>query len=177
MFLRVESRWDAEVIAEFRHRLTEYDAVRRRLDAALPPMPVAADPATILRVAQAHHGALLSARHSARQGDIFFTRIADRFRDWIRVSLHHMPPNVFIAMITEPDAPPMARPGVNDSYPEGGALTTMPPEMLKLFPALPEGLEYRFIDRDLILWDVHANLIVDFIPDALALSDLTSRHN
>ena len=33
----------------------------------------------------------------------------------------------------------------------------------------PVRLEYRFIDRDLILWDPHADLIVDFIPNALAL--------
>jgi hypothetical protein len=38
---------------------------------------------------------------------------------------------------------------------------------LKLFPVLPAGLEYRFIGRYLILWDPHANLIVDFIRYAL----------
>lgn len=65
----------------------------------------------------------------------------------------------------------MDRPGVNASYPDGGALTTMPPELLQLLPALPAGLEYRFMDRDLILWDPHANLIVDYIPDALVPSD------
>ena len=57
VFLRLESGWDADVIIDFQHRLTKYDAVRRRLDAPLPLMPVAADPATILRVAEAHHGA------------------------------------------------------------------------------------------------------------------------
>jgi hypothetical protein len=36
---------------------------------------------------------------------------------------------------------------------------------------LPSGLEYRFIDRDLILWDSHANLIIDFIPEALSIAD------
>jgi hypothetical protein len=36
---------------------------------------------------------------------------------------------------------------------------------------IASGLEYRFIDRDLILWDPHANLIIDFIPHALSLSD------
>jgi hypothetical protein len=51
------------------------------------------------------------------------------------------------------------------------ALTMMPPELLRLLPRLPAGLEYRFMDRDLILWDPHANLIVDFIPNALELSD------
>jgi hypothetical protein len=171
VFLRLESTDDAEVVVEFRRRLTEYDRVRRRLDASLPRPTVSGDPARIHRVAEAHHGALLAARSSARQGDVFFERIANRFRNLIRGSLHGMPPEIFIIMITEPDAPRVPRASVNGSYPPGAALTTMPPELLELLPALPAGLEYRFIDRDLILWDPHANLIVDFIPNALALSD------
>jgi hypothetical protein len=174
VYLRLTSD-DAEVVSEFTRRLTQYDGVRRRLDASLPPLVVSADPATTRRVAEAHHGALLLARDNARQGDIFFDRIADMFRDWISDSLHDIPANVFIAMITEPDAAPLARPYVNGSYPDGAALTTMPPDLLLLFPALPAGLEYRFVDRDLILWDPHANLIVDFIPDALPLSPPASR--
>jgi hypothetical protein len=38
--------------------------------------------------------------------------------------------------------------------------------LLKL-PPLPKDLEYRFLGRDLILLDIHANLIVDFIPAAI----------
>jgi hypothetical protein len=168
VYLRLTSD-DAELVSEFRRRLTQYDGLRRRLDASLPPLVVSADPATTRRVAEAHHGALLLARYNARPGDIFFNRIADKFRDWISDSLHGVPADVFIAMITEPDAAPMVRPYVNGSYPDGAALTTMPPDLLLLFPALPAGLEYRFVDRDLILWDPHANLVVDVIPDALAL--------
>jgi hypothetical protein len=47
----------------------------------------------------------------------------------------------------------------------------MPPQLLQLLPPLPAGLEYRFIDCDLILWDPHANLIVDFLPNTLAQWD------
>ena len=74
-------------------------------------------------------------------------------------------------IITEDDAPPTAPPCVNDSYPDGGALTTMPPQLLQILPRLPSGLEYRFIGRDLILWDTHAGLIIDFIPRALSPAD------
>jgi hypothetical protein len=169
VYLRLEGK-DAEAVNEFQRRLTEFDAVRQHLDASLPPLVVTPDRAAIIRVIAAHHGALLSARHSARQGDIFSARVADRFRDWIRASLHGIPPSVFLAMITEPDGPPIARPLVNGSYPPGAARSTMPPELLQLFPSLPAHLEYRFIDRDLILWDSHANLIIDVIPNAFGPS-------
>ena len=34
-------------------------------------------------------------------------------------------------------------------------------------PKLPEDLEYRFVSRTMILLDTHANLIVDFVPNAI----------
>ncbi len=102
---------------------------------------------------------------------MFSPSIAALFRRWIVDSLHGMTAEEFLVMITEDDAPPTVPPCVNDSYPNGGALTTMPPQLLQMLPRLPLGLEYRFIGRDLILWDPHANLIIDFIPHALSLWD------
>jgi hypothetical protein len=159
---------DAEAVADFQRRLLQYDAVRQRLDASLPVQVVSSHPAEILAIIDAHHRALRLARHAARQGDMFSPSVAALFRRWIVDSLDGMTAEAFLVMITEDDAPPMARPCVNDSYPDGGALTTMPPKLLQMFPQLPSGLEYRFIGRDLILWDPHANLIIDFIPHALS---------
>ena len=34
-------------------------------------------------------------------------------------------------------------------------------------PSLPEGLEYRFVYRHLIIRDTQANLVIDFMPAAL----------
>jgi hypothetical protein len=39
--------------------------------------------------------------------------------------------------------------------------------VLQGLPALPEELEYRFIGNRLILMDVHAHLIADFVDNAL----------
>jgi hypothetical protein len=43
----------------------------------------------------------------------------------------------------------------------------VPPNLLADLPKLPEDLEYRVIDRHLILRDVHANVIVDYVPNAI----------
>jgi hypothetical protein len=43
----------------------------------------------------------------------------------------------------------------------------MPPCLLAALPPLPEELGYRFLAGDLVLVDLHARLIVDFIPRAL----------
>ena len=56
---------------------------------------------------------------------------------------------------------------VNMLYPEDRPLATMPPEVLKDLPKLPEELDYRFVGDDLILLDTHAHVIVDFIAGAM----------
>jgi len=33
-------------------------------------------------------------------------------------------------------------------------------------PKLPEEMEFRFIGNTLVLMDVHAHLIADYVPDA-----------
>ncbi len=43
----------------------------------------------------------------------------------------------------------------------------MPPDVLRALPRLDEGLEFRFIDRHLILLDVKSHLIVDVIDNAI----------
>jgi hypothetical protein len=59
------------------------------------------------------------------------------------------------------------RVAVNASYPEAAPVSTVPPSVLLSLPHVPaEFVEYRFVNRDLVLRDVGANLIVDFIPRA-----------
>lgn len=162
---------DSALVEEFQRRLRQYDAVRQRLDAGLPLQVVSSNAAVIIAIRNAHNKALRSERLTARQGDLFFPGIAALFRRLILDSLRGMAAEDFLMMITEDDAAPMAPACVNASYPDGGALTTMPPQLLQMLPRLPVGLEYRFIGRDLILWDPHAGLIVDFIPRALPSAD------
>jgi hypothetical protein len=56
---------------------------------------------------------------------------------------------------------------VNGDYPAGASLSFMPPCLLAELPPLPEELAYRFLGRDLVLVDLHAALVVDFIPRAI----------
>lgn len=44
---------------------------------------------------------------------------------------------------------------------------TVPVTLLLNLPRLPEEIEDRIVDKNLILRDVQANIIVDFIPNAI----------
>jgi hypothetical protein len=52
---------------------------------------------------------------------------------------------------------------VNQAYPSKAPLATVPPKLLAQLPMLPEELEYRLIDRRLLLRDRDANLVVDVL--------------
>ena len=65
---------------------------------------------------------------------------------------------------------PLPPPVVNARWPVGAPLSTMMPDLLAELPRLPEGLEYRFVQGDLILLDIDACLIVDVIPDVVPLT-------
>jgi hypothetical protein len=55
---------------------------------------------------------------------------------------------------------------VNMEWPEHVPFGFVPPQMLAVLPLLPAELQYRMIGNAVVLWDHHANLIVDFLPGA-----------
>ena len=57
----------------------------------------------------------------------------------------------------------------NQVYPTTYPLATFPATLLPLLPALPEQLEYRVVQHYLVLRDIEANLILDFMPNAVPL--------
>ncbi|HKC55227.1 MAG TPA: hypothetical protein VKC35_03850 [Vicinamibacterales bacterium] len=56
---------------------------------------------------------------------------------------------------------------VNAIYPPDTPLPTTPPQVLMNLPKLPEQLEYRIVGKNLIIRDVEANIIVDFVPNVI----------
>ncbi len=46
-------------------------------------------------------------------------------------------------------------------------LDELPPRLLQYLPELPPRIEYRFVQADLVLWDVDTEVIIDVLPDAL----------
>jgi hypothetical protein len=59
---------------------------------------------------------------------------------------------------------------VNQRYPQGVPLQSTPPTLLLNLPQLPKELEYRIVGRDLVLRDIGANLVVDYLPNILPQS-------
>ena len=56
---------------------------------------------------------------------------------------------------------------INAKYAEGKSLPSVPSNLLMNLPTLPHELEYRIIGNNLILRDTGADIIVDFMLNAV----------
>jgi len=152
---------EALVLQDFKTRVDRYMELHKRLEKRTPPLKKVDDPAKIQASQEALATAIRSERADAKPGDIFTPEISERLRQLIYPEVTGAKGTETKESIKE-DTPTGVVLKVNGTYPSGAPLPTVPPNLLANLPQLPEDLEYRILGRDLILRDVHANLIVDF---------------
>ena len=151
-------------LREFSEEVMKYAKLRQRLASKLPKLP---DKATAEQIA-AHRKALADLmrkeRAGAKQGDIFET---DSGLLLVHTIQQHLdgPEGAEMKAAIRDQAPRSVPLRVNDTYPDDAPKSLMPPGLLLQLPQLPKDVEYRFVDRHLILLDVEAGLIVDYTRD------------
>ena len=158
---------EAETLADFKRRVDEYVVLHKKLEDRLPKLPNEATP-TQIDVSQRELGKQIAeARAGAPQGELFTPAMAAIVRKHFA--------RIFGGAGRRRRSGPRSwtrtrsasRSKSNQRYPDEVPMSTMPPTVLKILPKMPEELEYRFVGRTLVIMDVHAHLIADFIPDAI----------
>jgi len=115
--------------------------------------------------------AIAADRAKAKQGDVFVPEVQPLLRRLIAEQLKGPDTQAARKAVVEgnpgveEDSVPVV-PSVNLVYPSGATRSTVPASLLLSLPPLPESLHYRFVNRDLILVDSVAQIIVDFLPAA-----------
>ena len=165
---KVQANPDALILVDFTARIDKYLALRNQAKKDAPPMKETTDPAAIQAAEEALGARIRAARANAQPGDIFTPKIRDKFRRLLAPETKGEDGRDAKAVLKD-DAPPTAAIPfkVNAKYPEGASLPTVPVNLLLNVPTLPKELEYRIIDKHLILRDTDANIIVDYIPNAI----------
>lgn len=154
----------AVAVKEFGDRTKAYVDVQKKLEGALPPLKTTQEPPEIEEHRSALAAAIINARQTAKRGDMFGTAEA-MIKHIIHEDAQNRSRRTAYAQLEE--APKRDPWMVNQEYPEKQPLATFPPLLLLKLPRLPEGLEYRFMGRDMILRDTKANIVVDFINEAV----------
>jgi hypothetical protein len=158
---------DAQLLADFQSRIDKYMEIHKRAEKESPPLKETKDAFRIEAAQETMAKKIREARKSAVQGEIFTPEIRQLFRRLMYPEIKG-PEGADAKAAMKDDAPKGGVPlKVNAKYPDSQPLPTVPPNILAALPKLPEHLEYRIVGKDLILRDLHANLIVDFIPKAI----------
>jgi hypothetical protein len=159
---------DAATLQDFQRRIEAYVKLRNRADNGAPPLKETTDPAKIKAAQSELAKRIREVRANARRGDIFTPGVEKLFRRLLYPELKG-PDAAETKETIKDDAPKRGAVPfkVNATYPENQPLPTVPPDLLARLPKLPEELEYRIIDKHLILRDIDTNLIVDYMPNAI----------
>ena len=156
---------------EFSARVKSYTELADRADKDAPPLPDEATPEQIKAHKDVMADRVRQARSGARPKNVFGAD-RDRFVRVVRSEVRGPEGLPTKSTIAEDDPSrgetgPRVTLAVNGRYPDGAPLSTVPPTILLRLPSLPKDVEYRFVGKALVLHDARANIIVDFIPNAL----------
>jgi hypothetical protein len=158
---------EEQALTQFDSGVDQYVALHRRIERSLPPERIYDDAEEMLAAREDLRSAILGARPHTRQGNIFTRAVAEAFLDgldWAIRECGYDPADILVDINAE--RLPTTKPEVNGRYPWGIG-SRMWPTLLRALPDLPTELEYRFSDRDLVLIDVDANIVVDILENAL----------
>ena len=154
-----------DALRVFHQKVNLYAALHRRLEGPLPPRASARDTFSALVARRYLGSAIRSARVSARPGDIIDPGAARAFRAIIAKAFTDPGGAALADEFRRRAASPVPDPVVNEPYPMEVA-ELVPEAILQHLPVLAEDVEYRAVNADLILWDVHAEIVVDVLPGA-----------
>ncbi len=160
------SQANAAIIKEFMKRVDDYAALHKKLEGTLPPLPKQTNPTIIDQHERALARLIQDTRRGAKQGDIFTGQMELLVRRLLEPIFAGADGAHVRAEIVDNEYKGNVSLTPNGRYPDEIPVSTVPPQVLQNLPKLPEEMEYRFVRQNLILFDPHAHIVPDWVPQA-----------
>jgi len=152
-------------LKEFQRRLNEYIKLRSELAKKVEPIRSTASASELAARQEALAAGLRTARAGAKRGDLIPTPVAEEIRTIVAADFSRRSVDARRAAVEGvPEGLTLA---INRTYPQQAALPTVPPLLLSKLPVLPDNLQYRFVNRHMVILDGDTQMIVDYIADVL----------
>jgi hypothetical protein len=161
---------DSAVIMDFEKQIKDYMKLRKQAEAGIPALKPTASVHNINEHRRLLASSIQAARPQAKQGDIFSPAITQEFKHLIFLGYQGAGAAKVRTSLRNDEPVNDVLVQVNTVYPEHIPLQTTPPSILLNLPELPRELDFRIVGHTLVLRDVGANLIVDYIPGAIPSS-------
>jgi hypothetical protein len=157
---------DRAAFRGFDAAVARYVALQQKIRAEVPGLKPESTAKELNDASDRLAAAMRRARPRAAQGEFFDAEAARVIRQRIIAALRAPGSTVVLESIDD-EVPPVLKPDVHFRFPQALEMATMPPTILGLLPPVPAELEYRIVGEYLVLRDVGAALIIDFIPRAV----------
>ena len=159
------------IVDKFSRRIDAYMEIHNNVERRLAPQWVFDDPEDLFDAMGAMQSGIRVARPDARPGAVLTPDVSALIRARLVQRLVACSYSIddVLEFINEERPPGVRAPRVNEPFP-WTAGSAMWPTLLAALPPLPPELQYRFFDRDLVVIDVHADLVVDVMENALPAS-------
>jgi hypothetical protein len=157
---------DAAALKQFDVAIAQYMAMRHKLASEVRGPVKNSSSTQMTDATDALAGGIQRSRQGAKVGSIFSKPVATLIKRRIEHAVRTENLTSTLADIDDDDTPgPL--PKVHLRLPVTAQMATMPASLLNVLPPLPKELEYRILGSYLILRDVDASLILDYIPVAV----------
>lgn len=157
---------EVAAIQQFDAAIADYVALRRRLAGEIARPVPNSSALELNNASDALAAAITRARQKASVGDLFVTPVTPVFKRRVDQAVRSATLREALAGIDD-EVPTVREPKLHLRFPAGSEMATMPPSLLAVLPGIPKELEYRIIGRFLVLRDVDAALIVDYVSDLI----------
>lgn len=165
-----EAATDAKALQIFNDRLQSYVKVHRQVEEKFN-LPHMKPTRSIAKIQQRRHGMaqhIRELRASEHNGVIFTPEVEAYFTRALASAYQANSEGILASLACVRDVVEQKL-AANDVYPETWDYNAMPPTILRHIPQLPAELDYRIVNRDLIIRDVEADVIVDVLRDVITL--------
>lgn len=164
-----DRRRDARALHIFNDRVQDYVRLHHKAEDSFH-LPHLKPTGSIRKIqlrqrAMAHH--ISALRKNAREGNIFTPEVSAYFERSLAAAYQKNSEGILASLICISQDDQRLRP--NDVYPATWEYNPMPPTILLHVPRLPPELEYRIVNKDLIVLDIEADMVVDILRNAIFL--------
>ena len=173
---------DDRVLAKFKDEVDEYVVLRKKALSKIPALPDKATPEQVDHHQKTLTDAIIVYRQGAKHGDIFKPDVAAAIVRVLDRELSGPEGEAILKAIQQGNPKLEGTPNprdptqeiktpvtiaVNAVYNPAAPFSSVPPSLLLKLPPLPEEVRYRFVGRTLILRDTEANVILDYVENAI----------
>lgn len=164
-----EHRRDAHALHIFNDRVQDYVRLHHKAEDSfhLPHLKPTGSIRKIQQRQRAMAQHIRALRKNAREGDIFTPEVSAYFERSLAAAYQNNSEGILANLVCISQDDQRLRP--NDVYPATWEYNPMPPTILLHVPRLPSELEYRIVNKDLIVLDVEADMVVDILRNAISL--------